>query len=94
MACVVEYHQLLRNIMMDQVMSVGRVKFATQVDAILLESVRQLAKAEGRQIQAVVEDALRQHLEAKSPLKGREHVMAAYLESTRRFSGLYEKLAK
>ena len=80
--------------MMGQVMSVVREKFATQVDATLLESVRELAKAEGRQIQAVVEDALRQHLEAKSPLKGREHVMAAYLESTRRFSGLYEKLAK
>jgi len=75
-------------------MSVVREKFATQVDATLLESVRELAKAEGRQIQAVVEDALRQHLEAKSPFKGREHVMAAYLESTRRFSGLYEKLAK
>jgi len=94
MACVVEYHQLLRNIMMDQVMSVGRVKFATQVDAILLESVRQLAKAEGRQIQAVVEDALRQHLEAKTLVQGREHIMAAYSESTKRFSGLYEKLAK
>jgi len=79
---------------MGQVMSVVREKFATQVDATLLESVRELAKAEGRQIQAVVEDALRQHLESKSPLKGREHVMAAYLESTRRFSGLYEKLAK
>ena len=46
-------------------MSVVREKFATQVDATLLESVRELAKAEGRQIQAVVEDALRQHLEAK-----------------------------
>jgi predicted transcriptional regulator len=46
-------------------MSAVRVKFATQVDAELLESVRQLAKSEGRQIQAVVEDALRQHLEAR-----------------------------
>ena len=38
-------------------MSTVREKFATQVDAELLESVRSLAKAEGRQIQAVVEDA-------------------------------------
>lgn len=77
-------------------MSLEREKFATQVDSTLLESVRRLAKAEGRQIQAVVEDALRQHLGAKQGAKnrGREHVMAAYLESTERFSGLYEKLAK
>ena len=77
-------------------MSTRREKFATQVDSALLESVRNLAKAEGRQIQAVVEDALREHLDAKKSTKGRgrEHVMAAYLESTERFSGLYEQLAK
>ena len=73
-----------------------REKFATQVDAELLASVRQLAKSEGRQIQAVVEDALRQHLETKQSLgrQGREHVMKAYLESTERYSGLYKKLAQ
>ena len=73
-----------------------REKFATQVDSALLESLRDLAKSEGRQIQAVVEDALREHLDAKKSTKsrGREHVMAAYLESTERFSGLYEQLAK
>ena len=46
------------------------------------------------QIQAVVEDALRDHLEAKNGAPGREHVMAAYLKSTERFSGLYKKLAQ
>ena len=39
-------------------MSIAREKFATQVDSALLDSVRKLAKSEGRQIQAVVEDAL------------------------------------
>ena len=77
-------------------MSAIREKFATQVDSVLLESVRNLAKSEGRQIQAVVEDALREHLDAKTSEqgRGREHVMAAYLKSTKRFSGLYEKLAQ
>ena len=77
-------------------MSIAREKFATQVDSALLESVRNLAKAEGRQIQAVVEDALRQHLEAKKDASGHscEHVMVGYLESTERFSGLYDQLAK
>ena len=75
-------------------MSIAREKFATQVDSVLLASVRKLAKSEGRQIQAVVEDALRDHLDAKNGVSGREHVMAAYLESTERFSGLYKKLAQ
>ena len=77
-------------------MAAVREKFATQVDAELLESVRELAKSEGRQIQAVVEDALREHLEAKqSPRpQGREHVMKAYLKSTERYSGLYQKLSQ
>jgi hypothetical protein len=77
-------------------MSEVRVKFATQVDAELLESVRQLAKSEGRQIQAVVEDVLRQYLEAKQAHTpaGREHVMEAHLKSTERYSGLYKKLAQ
>ena len=75
-------------------MSIVREKFATQVDSMLLDSVRKLAKSEGRQIQAVVEDALREHLEAKNRASGREYVMAAYLKSIGRFSGLYKKLAQ
>ena len=74
-------------------MSISREKFATQVNSALLASVRKLAKSEGRQIQAVVEDALRTHIDAKNGVPGREHVMAAYLKSTDRFSGLYNKIA-
>ena len=74
-------------------MSISREKFATQVNSALLASGRKLAKSEGRQIQAVVEDALRTHIDAKNGVPGREHVMAAYLKSTDRFSGLYKKLA-
>ena len=76
------------------IISTVREKFATQVDSALLESVRKLAKSAGRQIQVVVEEALRDHLEAKNRAPGREHVMAAYLKSTERFSGLYKKLAQ
>ena len=77
-------------------MAVIREKFTTQVDSDLLAAVRQLAHDEGLQIQAVVEDALREHLTAQDNTKarGREHVMAAYLKSTERFPGLYKKLAQ
>ena len=44
-------------------------KFAPQVDSELLDSVRKLAKSKGQQIQAVVEDALREHLETKIELR-------------------------
>ena len=47
-------------------MSIVSEKFATQVDSVLLDSARKLAKSEGHQVQAVVEDALREHLEGKN----------------------------
>jgi hypothetical protein len=53
-------------------MSIVREKFITQVDSVLLDSVRKLAKSEGRQIQAVVQGALRGHLEAKNRVPSRE----------------------
>ncbi len=71
-----------------------REKFATQVDADLLKSVRELARSEGRHIQAVVEDALREHLASRQGPGVRPHVMAAYLKSTERYPGLYKKLAE
>ena len=75
-------------------MSIVREKFATQLHTALLESVRKFSKSEGRQIHSVVEDAHRDHLDAKNGAPGREHVMEAYLKSTERFSGLYKKLAQ
>ncbi|MBK8766663.1 MAG: hypothetical protein IPM01_19445 [Burkholderiaceae bacterium] len=38
---------------------IRRVKFASQVDPRLLEDLKAIAKAEGRQLQALVEEALR-----------------------------------
>ncbi len=75
--------------------AIARQKFATQVDADLLKEVRELAQSEGRQIQAIVEDALREHLQAKqSDLVARQRVLDAYLKSTERYAGLNKKLAE
>jgi hypothetical protein len=75
--------------------AIARQKFATQVDVELLSAVRELAQAEGRQIQAVVEEALREHLEARrAGLSARQRVVEAYLKSTERYAGLYKKLAE
>jgi hypothetical protein len=75
-------------------MSEGREKFATQVDAAVLLQVRELANQEGRQIQALVDEALSDLLEKHRQARPRAHVMAAYQASHGRFFRLYEKLAK
>ena len=71
-----------------------REKFATQVDAELLKEVRALAKQEGRQLQALVDEALADLLEKRHGSKPRGHVMAAYQASHGRYAGLYRKLAR
>jgi predicted transcriptional regulator len=69
-------------------------KFSTQIDERVLESLRKLADAEGRQVQFLVEEALRDLLEKRKVQKPRNHVMAAYLESHDAYKSLYERLAK
>ena len=71
-----------------------REKFATQVNAEILTQVRLLAQSEGRQIQALVDEALADLLEKRKNARPRAHVMAAYQTSHDRFSDLYKQLAK
>ncbi len=75
-------------------MTQAREKFATQVDPALLADLRRLAQQEGRQLQALVEEALASLLEQRRQGKARPHVMAAYQLSHARFRTVYEKLAK
>lgn len=71
-----------------------REKFATQVDTQILRSIRDLAQSEGRQIQALIEEALADLLEKRRQARPRAHVMAAYQASHDRFAPLYKKLAE
>ena len=71
-----------------------REKFATQVDSELLTDLRELANKEGRQIQALVEEALVALIEDRRQARARPHVMKAYQKSHARFAPLYEKLAR
>ena len=49
---------------------------------------------EGKQVQSVVNMALREFLESLGKPKGRKHVIDAYLKSTQQFDGLYKELAE
>ena len=71
-----------------------RQKFATQVNAEILRSVRSIAHAEGRQLQSLVDEALADLIEKKQQNRPRASVMAAYQASHDKFAPLYKKLAE
>ncbi len=71
-----------------------REKFATQVNSEILAALRTLAKSEGRQLQALVDEALADLLEKRRLGRPRTHVMAAYQASHGKFGPLYKKLAE
>jgi hypothetical protein len=71
-----------------------REKFATQVNSEILRAVRALAQNEGRQLQALVDEALADLLEKHKNAQPRSHVMAAYLASHEKYGPLYKKLAE
>jgi hypothetical protein len=75
-------------------MTANREKFATQVNSEILAAVRQLAEKEGRQIQALVDEALVDLIEKRKKASPRPHVMAAYLTSHDQYAPLYKKLAE
>ena len=75
-------------------MAQTREKFATQVDTTILEEVRSLAKEEGRQIQALVDEALGDLVEKHKQTRPRDHVRNAYQRSHSQYAELYKKLAK
>jgi hypothetical protein len=75
-------------------MAQTREKFATQVNSEILTAMRALSVAEGRQIQALVDEAFADLLEKRKQAKPRAHVMGAYLASHEKYGPLYKKLAE
>jgi len=75
-------------------MSPPREKFSTQVSHDALNAVRELAKKEGRQFQAVVEEAFLDVVEKHSSSKPRAHVLAAHRASMDHYAAVYRKLAE
>ncbi len=75
-------------------MSKTREKFATQVNSDILSAIRAIAEEEGRQLQALVDEALADLIEKRRQARPRPYVMAAYLASHDKYGELYKKLAK
>jgi hypothetical protein len=75
-------------------MAQTREKFATQVNSEILSAVRMLAHKEGRQLQALVDEAFADLIEKRKKATPRPHVMGAYLTSHEKYAPLYKKLAE
>jgi hypothetical protein len=75
-------------------MAQTREKFATQVNSEILRDVRALAEEEGRQLQALVDEALADLIEKHKNAKPRAHVMGVYHASHEKYGPLYKKLAQ
>ena len=71
-----------------------KVKFATQADPELLAALRQIAGHEGRQLQSLVDEALREYVERKQGKAHRKHIMQALQASLGQFDALYRELSK
>jgi len=71
-----------------------KVKFATQLAPDVLESLRRMSTDEGRHIQTLLDEALREYIDNKQADKPRRHVLAALQASMAEHDALYEALAK
>jgi hypothetical protein len=75
-------------------MTKTREKFATQANSEILTAVRALAAKEGRQLQALVDEAFADLIEKHKNATPRPYVMGAYLASHEKYASLYKKLAE
>jgi predicted transcriptional regulator len=72
----------------------AREKFSSQAAPDVLAALRQIAESQGRQFQAVLDEALRDYIDRHQKGRARRHVMAAFAESVKDFDELYRELAK
>ena len=75
-------------------MATTREKFSSQASPELLATMREIARKEGRHLQAVLEDAMQQYIDGKEQAKVRPEVMAHYRASVEKNRRLMELLAE
>ena len=71
-----------------------KVKFATQIAEDVLAMLRATAKQDGRQIQAVLDEALREYFDNRKRSAPRRHILTALQVSMDEHDELYKALAK
>ncbi len=71
-----------------------REKFSSQAAPEVLATLREMADAQGRQFQSLLDEALREYIDKHQKDRPRRHVMAAFASSLNEFDELYRELAK
>ncbi len=71
-----------------------REKIEAQLDPDILSAVKAIAQREGRDLPALVDEALADLIEKRKQGRPRAHVMTAYQTSHETFAPLYKKLAE
>lgn len=89
------YHEPSRFIMTEYLMgTTSKEKFSSQAAPEVLAALREIAEAQGRQFQAVLDEALRDYIDRQQSERPRRHVMASFAGSLEEFDSLYRELAK
>lgn len=69
-------------------------KFASQAASDILSAIRQIAIEEGKPLQTIIDEALRDLIEKKKNGTPRKHILNALNNSISDFDSLYQDLAK
>ena len=69
-------------------------KYSSQAEPEILEAMQAIADREGRQLQAVLGDAMREYLARKQQQAPRRSVLEAFKQSLSERDELYRSLAK
>jgi predicted transcriptional regulator len=72
----------------------AREKLSSQAAPDVLLVMKRIAESQGRQFQAVLDDALRDYIDRQQRDRPRCHVMDAFASSLDEFDHLYIELAK
>jgi predicted transcriptional regulator len=89
------YHDPSRYIKMVMIMATAtREKFSSQAAPEVLQALRTIAENQGRQFQAVLDEALRDYIDRQQKETPRRNVMTAFASSLDEFDHLYRELAK
>ena len=69
-------------------------KYSSQAEPELLDAMQSIADQEGRQLQAVIGEAMREYLARRQQQPPRRNVLEAFQKSVKERDDLYRKLAK
>ena len=69
-------------------------KFSSQATPEILSALRKIAESEGRPMQELLDEALREYIERKEKGQPHRQTMDAFEQSLSEFDQLYRELAK